>query len=264
MSVKRSIAIGEPASDARLTFADNCDDIRSYYTVHWSLKDLSRGLRSHLSVFDKSMYVLVSALWEAYIEDVAAEALSLLAAKCDSPDRLPVSLRKEISRVLRDDKHELAAWSLAGDGWRQLVTDRLDSYRGKREWTFNTPKSAQIDSFFREVVGLPNLSRGWTLDDMPATTVATLLDLYLTTRGEIAHRPRRDTQIRKRQVKDFFNLVNRLVPLVDAQVAAFLHRAIDMPGWWSEVTLTPAASKPTLIPSDATATTDPSAPVTDR
>lgn len=231
MSVRKGKSIQEPVSNARLVFAGNCSDIRSYYTVHWGLKDV-KGIRRHLPVFDKAMYTLVSALWEAYCEDIITEALDILATFCSDPHCLPMGLRKDLDRFVKDNRHELAVWDMAGSGWRDLVRDRLVELQGRREWMFNSPKSSQVDQLFCRSLGIAKLSDSWRIGNKEPDTVRSELDAKIAVRGEICHRHSTEAPVRKRQVKEFFNLVNILVEITDREVGNVIAGATAVHGWW--------------------------------
>jgi len=52
------------------------------------------------------------------------------------------------------DQHDLAVWSLADGGWRQVLMDRLDGLREARNRRLNTPKAGQIDDLFFRALGI--------------------------------------------------------------------------------------------------------------
>ncbi len=68
------------------------------------------GRRHQLEVLTKSSLVLLTAIWEAYFEDVAAEALEQLIENSGSPDTLPKEIKQLVAKELKAESHELAVW----------------------------------------------------------------------------------------------------------------------------------------------------------
>ncbi|GAA3430538.1 HEPN domain-containing protein [Kutzneria kofuensis] len=231
MAVPKPAAIKEPCSKARLTFAANSDDIRNYYHIHQALKS-AKATRQQLVTFDKAMYVLVAALWESYCEDVISEALDLLAKHAYSPADLPLTLQKVIASDLRSDKHELAVWKIAGDGWKDCLRQRLDSLRGPREWLFNSPKSSSVDDLFARSLGIERISDSWRVNDLSVEEVRKALDRCIAIRGAIAHRAgTADSQASKIGVKRFINLVISLVRSTDMAIENVIRSCTELSGW---------------------------------
>ena len=69
--------------------------------------------------------MLITAFWEAYCEDVAAEALQYVVRQTRDGGKLPKGLRKIVARELKADVNELAVWRLADKGWRKVLNSRL-------------------------------------------------------------------------------------------------------------------------------------------
>jgi len=69
------------ASQARIRFDKNCEDVERLLEVHRDLGGSGRGRRRRLEVLNKSAIVLLYAFWEAYCEDIAAEGLNHLKGK---------------------------------------------------------------------------------------------------------------------------------------------------------------------------------------
>lgn len=78
------------------------------------------GRKYGVEVLNKSAIVLLCAVWEAYCEDLASEAVEHLVTHAKDASALPKALRKQIAQELKADSHELAVWKLAGQDWRPL------------------------------------------------------------------------------------------------------------------------------------------------
>ena len=198
-------------SNARRAFESNSKDVEKLLDIHAQLTGTGRGRRYEVEVLNKSAVVLITSFWEAYCEDIAAEALAHMVANCASPDSLPAELRKNVAKELQAEKHDLAVWRLSGDGWRNVVGGRLASMQQKRNKRLNTPKSEQIDDLFKKSVGLTRVSSSWSWPGMSADQARLKLDKYVTLRGAIAHRGSASDSVKKLEVTDYFEQVKKLV-----------------------------------------------------
>jgi len=212
-------------SDARRAYDKNCKDIQRLLEIHADVGGDAPGRKWGLEVLNKSAVVLMCAFWEAYCEDLAAEGLAHIVKHAKSADALPELLRKQIARELRDDKHELAPWNLAGDGWRAVLTARLSSLQEERNRRLNTPKAENIDDLFERALGIPRISTYWKWQGMSAEQARTKLDGFVTLRGDIAHRGGAAAGVRKGQVTDFQAHVDRLVGKTGGRVNSAVKRA---------------------------------------
>ncbi len=213
------------ASKARRAFDENCEDIKRLLEIHGDLGGDAPGRRRRLEVLNKSAIVLVTSFWEAYCEDLAAEGLDHLVAHAGDVNVLPVELRKQVARELERDDHELASWKLAGDGWRSVLSSRLDDLREERNRKLNTPKTAQIDELFLKALGVPKVSTSWKWNNMSVAQASRKLDKYVELRGSIAHRGVAGTSVRKQSVDDYYGHVGLLVSKTGGRVNSVIKRA---------------------------------------
>ena len=86
-------------SKAKKAFDKNSEDIVRLLEIHQHLGGSGVGRRSRLEVLNKSAIVLITAIWEAYCEDVAAEALEHLVVHVPAGTALPKELKKRIARM---------------------------------------------------------------------------------------------------------------------------------------------------------------------
>src|SRR5712692_1224674 len=152
--------MGHFESIAASTFEISSQEVAQLTDIHEQMSGKEPG-RRHLEVLNKSAIVLLCAIWEAYCEDVADEALRHLLAHLRDPSDLPEGLRRRIAKELKDDKHELSPWKVAGAGWKTHLRTRLNSLRETRNIEWNNPKSANVDRFFDDVLGIVKLSDAW-------------------------------------------------------------------------------------------------------
>ena len=175
-------------SQARLAFDQSARDVTRLLKIHADVGGDATGRRYGLEVLNKSAIVLITAIWEAYCEDIAAEALEHLVSNVPSASDLPKELKKRIATDITADRNHLAMWDLADTGWKSKVRARLDSLTAERNRRLNTPKSDQIDDLFTAAIGLLAVSSVWRWKSMSVTQARRKLDDFVTLRGEIAHR----------------------------------------------------------------------------
>jgi hypothetical protein len=219
------------ASKARRAFDKNANDVRRLLDIHADIGGDAKGRRYGLEVLNKSALVLITAVWEAYCEDLASEALEHLVTNVSEPKKLPKELKKKISAEIKTEANELAMWDLAGDGWKDKTRARLASLTIERNRKLNTPKSAQIDELFAAAIGLTSISSAWKWKKMSVAKARAKLDSYVTLRGEIAHRGTPAAAVKKANVTDFFSHVERLVRLTGGKTNSYV-KATTGKGLW--------------------------------
>lgn len=192
----------------------------------------AQGRRYGLEVLNKSAIVLLTAFWEAYCEDLAAEALNHLIEHSKTATALPLELRKQISAGVNKAQHELEAWKLADDGWRAYLRERLETLTETRNRNLNTPKTSQINELFKSAVGIPQMSAGWKLSaKMPPSKASAKLDKFVELRGSIAHRGQHASSVKKVQVVDYFEFLGRLTAKTGGEVNRYVKTATGSALW---------------------------------
>lgn len=219
------------ASEARQAFDRNVKDVERLLEIHADVGGDAQGRRFGLEVLNKSAIVLITAVWEAYCEDVAAEALEHLVANVSSGAVLPKELKKKIATDITADKNELAMWDLADAGWKTRARARLASQTEERNRRLNTPKSDQIDELFDATIGLPSVSGAWRWKGMSVSQARAKLDKFVTLRGAIAHRGTAAFSVKKVQVTAYLKHVTRLVAETGGRVNAHVKSATGKPLW---------------------------------
>lgn len=200
------------ASKARLAFNKNAEDISRLIELHALVGGIGPGRRRGLEVLNKSAIVLITAIWEAYCEDIASEGLEHIVKYAKSAEAIPVELKKIITRNLKSSAHELEIWKVADGGWRIYLTEHLEKLKEERDRRLNTPKTAQINELFKSALGIEKISTSWKWDKkMTAARAADKLDKYVTLRGAIAHRGSNDKPVIKANVTDYFDFIKSIV-----------------------------------------------------
>ena len=218
-------------SIARKNFDQNARDVDRLIQIHADVGGDEKGRRFGLEVLNKSAIVLITAIWEAYCEDLASEALDHLVTNVSSGSQLPKELKKRVVTEIKADANDLAMWDLADTGWRNKVRARLASLTTDRNKRLNTPKSDQIDDLFNAAVGLGSVSNTWYWKGMSVLNAKKKLDDFVTLRGAIAHRGASATGVKKIQVTDYFQHVKRLVAKTGGRVNVYMKSATGRPLW---------------------------------
>lgn len=200
------------ATKAQTAFESNAADIQRLLDLHAGAGGDAPGRRYGLEVLNKSAIVLITAFWEAYCEDIAAEGLSHIIDHAPSAEKLPLELKKQITKKIKTANHELEVWKIADKGWKDYLRNHLAELKEQRDRRLNTPKTAQIDELFASAVGIEKISDSWKwAKKMTIKRASTKLDKYVTLRGAIAHRGTNDTSVKKSDVTDYFEFVKSLV-----------------------------------------------------
>lgn len=219
-------------SKAWQSFEKNATDIERLLELHAQVGGNAPGRRYNLEVLNKSAIVLITAFWEAYCEDVAAEGLAHIVKHAKSAEVLPLELRKQIAKDLKGDQNEIGVWKIADDGWRQHLTDRFSELKDQRDRRLNTPKTANIDQLFRSAVGIKNISGVWHRPRrMSVKRAREKLDKYVELRGSIAHRGRSGTSVKKAQVVDYFDFVRSIASKTGGAVNKHVKAVTGRPLW---------------------------------
>ena len=210
---------------------ENLADVDRLLEIHANVGGSKKGRRHRLEVLNKSAIVLITAFWEAYCEDLAAEALQHLVTHVPSASKLPVELKKKISTEIKAAHHDLKMWDLADGGWRPVVQARLATLMEQRNRKLNTPKAANIDELFMNAVGLSKVSDAWKWTKMSSVQASTQLDTYIEMRGAIAHRGSHSGGVKKTDVAQFLSLVKRLAAKTGGRVNTHVTDATSKTLW---------------------------------
>lgn len=205
-------------SAAATTTAERMKDVERLVEIHADLGGAGVGRRVGVEVLNRSAIVLLTAIWEGYVEELAAETLAHLVTHLVDPAHLPKDLRKKIADELKADPNHLAVWTLSADGWRSVLVARLASYKIEVSRGLNTPKSSNVEELFESRVGISGLSSSWNRSGMTDAHARRKLDDMVVLRGDIAHGSGAARAVRKGDVTGYKNHVSRLVKKTDERV----------------------------------------------
>lgn len=179
----------------------------------------------------RSAVVMTCAYWEAFCEDLAAEALHHLAEHTKDASQLPNELMKSLTTLLRSDQHELAIWKLADEGWRDVLRQRADLIVSDDDRSLNTPKPEQLKHFFRTNIGITDITQAWQWHKNSPTRTRKLLEEFVVLRGSIAHRGSPAGGVLKKHATAGLDLLTRLAERSATRVSEFVeqHSGVGLP-----------------------------------
>jgi hypothetical protein len=202
-----------------MAFEENLQDVERLLELHQQIGGNKKGRRFGLEVLNKSAIVLITAFWEAYCEDIAAEGLAHIVKHAKSADVLPTELKKIVATELKNDSHELAIWKVSDGGWRNYLSARLEALNEARARKLNTPKTANINTLFASAVGIDRISDSWHWPPkMTTKQAADKLDRYVELRGAIAHRGKYSQTVKKAEVISYLDFSKELAGITGGQV----------------------------------------------
>jgi hypothetical protein len=135
-------------------------------------------------IYLKPVPMLLASIWESFNIRCVLEASMFIVGFTDNENQLPDELKRNIAKELKQDKHELAMWRLAGDGWKDVILNRTEPDNLRLQ----SGKSHHIDEFYKATIGLINVSRHWKMGRLNTEAVTNQLDAHIKKRDLIVHR----------------------------------------------------------------------------
>jgi len=193
-----------------VNLGESMKDAKRLLQIHADVGGTDQGRRYGLDVLNKSGVLFVAAAWEAFVEDVATQAIDHILSEAKDYRSIPLPIRKAAAKELAEDKNDLKVWDLAGDGWKTVVGNYRDQIIREEVATFNTPKPHNVDSLFKKLLGIEKVSAYWFWQGMSETSACSKLKKFIETRGAIAHRGSLPQSITKSYVEGHQEFINRL------------------------------------------------------
>lgn len=185
-------------------------DVKRLIEIHADVGGTEKGRRYGLDVLNKSGVLFVSAAWEAFVEDVAIQAIDHILKSAKDCRSIPLPIRRAAAKDLEEDKNDLKVWDLAGNGWKTVVRKYRDQLIREQIATFNTPKPHNVDNLFKKLIGIEKVSITWYWQGMSKTKAYSKLKEFIETRGAIAHRGNLPQSITKSYVEGHRKFIYRL------------------------------------------------------
>lgn len=218
-------------SKAKKAFLDNSRDIEELWKIHEEIGGQGAGRKYGVEVLNRSAIVFITACWESYVEDLASEAFDFLLTNAPTSAVIPKKVKALASKSLLSDKDPTKVWDLADGGWRALLmahkTTTLNSWLG----SFNTPKTAQVNGLYDELIGLKSLSSKWYWKGMSKENSEIKIDEFIQVRGDIAHRLNSKKVVQKGLGIKYLQHVKGLVDCCEKAVATHLSTQTTKNPW---------------------------------
>jgi hypothetical protein len=209
-------------SAARIKFDENKRDVDQLWQIHEEIGGQGPGRKYGVDVINRASIVFITACWESFIEDLAVEAFDFLVVNVPNALALPSKVRDLATKALFEQKDSRRVWDLADAGWRKIIANHRAATLERWVDTLNTPKTAQVNRLFEELVGFSNVSAQWHWQNMSQAQAEAKLDQYISIRGNIAHRTEHNETIYKNWIADYVGHVSYLVDQTEIPVAAHL------------------------------------------
>lgn len=206
-------------------FTSNRADVDRLMQLHRDISGSAPGRKYGVAVLNKSAVVLLCAAWEAYCEDIVSEVVQHYVDHAPDANALPQVLRNRIATDLHNDKMRM--WTLAGDGWRNVLGARLADLKVERDRKLNTPKTSQIKALFADHAGYADITSRWYWQGRTVESACDELDNFVALRGAIAHRVEADSAVRKTAVTKYTQFIGRLVQRIDSAMVAHAEGVTD-------------------------------------
>ena len=112
------------------------------------------------------------------------------------------------------------------------MESRLEELQETRNRRLNTPKTVQINELFLTTLGITEISKSWSwATKMTSARAKTKLDKFVTLRSAIAHRGSNSSSVKKSQVTDYFDFVQKLAAKTGGRVNTHLKTVTGKPLW---------------------------------
>lgn len=194
-------------------------DVNRLIESHRQLSHNGRGRRG-LGHLTRSGVFLLCAAWERYIEDLAIECTGKLANWASSPEDLPLSVQKEISKHVKSHKHDLKPLELAGNGWEHIYTTHAEALCN----SLNTPKLAPVRDLLKRTTG-------WEADFTRLGINTGFVDPFVSARGDIAHNGSDAGYVTLAVLEGYLEQIQLLILEIDNAACDFLCELTSTRPW---------------------------------
>ena len=218
-------------STAKATFLANKADIVELWNIHQEVAGQGPGRKYGVEVLNRAAIVFITACWESYIEDLAAESFDFLLTNATTSASIPAKVKAFATKAILDQKDPKKLWDIADSGWRVL----LNTHKATtiRHWLgdFNTPKTAQVNGLYLELLGIKKLSTSWSWPGINAASVETKLDDFIQLRGDIAHRLKPANTVKKWKGTNYLAHVSSIVDRCELALSNHLQAQTGIVPW---------------------------------
>ncbi|MCY4172710.1 MAG: HEPN domain-containing protein [Cyanobacteria bacterium MAG CAR3_bin_5] len=220
-------------SNARKNFEESKQEIEHLLEIHMEMEGGQSGRPGRrpeqIQVLHRAAIVMITACWQAYVEDLFRENFERLLNSFDNPKKIPDAIKEDIYNNRNDTGHVREreyVWEFAGNGWKEII---LEEWKNKKLDNFNTPSNKKVDSLFK-YLGLRNISARWCWEGINSERVIEKLNKYLTIRHKIVHGQKDDRNYNlkpnKNNVREYLNHVEKLIEKTETMVKNHVEKLI--------------------------------------
>jgi len=209
----------------------NLEEVQRLLDIHTKVAGKKPGRKHNVEVLNKSAIVLLVACWEAFVEDLAEDAFSILLRRAKTHSTFPAKVLSEAARPLHDSKNPCDIWRVAGAGWKTVLKEHkavlFERYTGK----LNTPRPTQVDAIYEALLGMKAISDNWHWGSTTADRARAKLDGIVGLRGSIAHRVAAARSVQKKDVRQTIDFINRIAVCTSNAAQQFLLATTGKEPW---------------------------------
>jgi len=143
-------------------YLDNIIEVENLLSIHEKVSGIGRGRKVDVEILNKSIIVLLVACWESFIEVIIEDAFTIMLNSARTHTIFPSSVLTKASKEIRSPKDDREIWKIAGDGWRQVLTDYKDNLLRNQIDYFHSPKANNIGELCENILGLKNITSHWS------------------------------------------------------------------------------------------------------
>lgn len=209
----------------------NMKDVERLLEIHENIGGTAKGRRYGMEVLNKSALLFACANWEAFVEEVAIQAIDHIIIRAADYNSLPKPLLKAAAKQLKEDKNELKVWGLAGDGWKAIISSCRDQVIRDEISTFNTPKPHNIKELFKKLLDIPDICDVWSWQGISKKSATDKLRSLVEVRGALAHRGELGQAVTKAFVDDRVVFIVRLAVRTSNTVRAAVKKQVGSAPW---------------------------------
>jgi hypothetical protein len=218
-------------SDHIQKLEENISEVKRLLEIHKGLAGTTPGRKYKVEVLNKSGIVLLVACWEALVEDLAEAAFEAILNSAPDHTAFPFDVLCLASKGLKESNDNKQVWKLAGDGWKDVLSDHKDAVFKQYVGKLNTPKPKQVDGLFHSLLGISVISSHWHWRGMSADQATMALEDLIELRGSIAHRVKGSQPVTKASVQRAMEFIYRLSVITSNRVLAHVHAKTKKKPW---------------------------------
>lgn len=188
----------------------NLQEVNRLLEIHARVAGKKRGRKHNVAVLNKSAVVLLVACWEAFIEDLAEDAFSIMLSRAKRHTVFSNRVLAESVKPLKEADNPADLWQLAGDGWRDVLRKHKAALFERHIGKLNTPKPEQVDNLYESLLGIKKVSNTWHWGRTTPDDARDLLEDLVSLRGSIAHRVAASRKVLKKDVRKQTDFINRI------------------------------------------------------